>query len=261
MFAGIGSHLREFEIDIIKKPLLFLFGIYAWAVLVVCVLFGVFAALLVPTLDGRRRWVSAAARGVFFLTATPCRVSGLDNLPDDHCVVIANHASYLDGIILKAFLPPRFAFVIKGEMRNFPVVSFMLRRIGSKFVERFVAAGSARDARAIVKSARKGESIAIFPEGTFIREPGLGRFRPGAFSAAIKGQIPVVPVVIHGSRIMLPAEQNLPIPGRIDIVIQEPIPVSDPAFESSARLAALSRKRILATLDEPDLLRQSEAAD
>jgi 1-acyl-sn-glycerol-3-phosphate acyltransferase len=248
--------LREQKIKTIKKVLTFLFGVYAWAVLVFCVLFGVIAALIVPSLDGRRRWVSAAARGVFRLTATPCRVSGLEKLPSDHCVVIANHASYLDGIILKAFLPPRFAFVIKGEMRKFPVVSFMLHRIGSKFVERFVVAKSARDARAIVKSARQGESIAIFPEGTFIREPGLGRFRPGAFSAAINGQLPVVPVVIHGSRHMMPADQNLPVPGRITIDVLDPIPVSDPAFESSARLAALSRERILAVLEESDLLAQ-----
>lgn len=219
-----------------------------------CVLFGVLGALIVPSLDGRRRWVSLAARGVFRLTATPCKVTGLEKLPHDHCVVIANHASYLDGIILKGFLPPRFAFVIKGEMRKFPVVSFMLHRIGSKFVERFVVAKSARDARAIVRSARQGESIAIFPEGTFIREPGLGRFRPGAFSAAINGQLPVVPVIIHGSRNMMPADQNLPVPGRIDIVVLDPIPVSDPAYESSAKLAAASRERILTELDEPDLL-------
>lgn len=224
--------------------------------MVLCVLFGVIAALVVPSLDGRRRWVSVAARGVFRLTATPCRVTGLEKLPNDHCVVIANHASYLDGIILKAFLPPRFAFVIKGEMRKFPVVSFMLHRIGSKFVERFVVAKSARDARAIVKSARQGESIAIFPEGTFIREPGLGRFRPGAFSAAINGRLPVVPVVIHGSRSMMPADQNLPVPGRIDIAILDPIAVDDPAFASSAKLAVLARERILAVLDEPDLLAQ-----
>lgn len=246
--------LQELKINIIKKPLNFLFGVYAWGVLVICVLFGVFAALLVPSLNGRRRWVSLAARGVFRLTATPCKVTGLDNLPDDHCVVIANHASYLDGIILKGFLPPRFAFVIKGEMRKFPVVSFMLHRIGSKFVERFVVAKSARDARAIVKSATQGESIAIFPEGTFIREPGLGRFRAGAFSAAIKGRLPVVPVIIQGSRQMLPADQNLPRPGKIDITVLQPIPTTDPAFESSAKLAALSRERILEVLDEPDLL-------
>ena len=62
-----------------------------------------------------------------------------------------------------AYLPARFGFVIKGEMRDIPIVHFLLRRSGSKFVERNETTGSSRDARLLVKAAQGGESLGFFP--------------------------------------------------------------------------------------------------
>ncbi len=236
-------------------PLAIPYAAYAWLTFTVCVLVAIIGALLLPGLERRRRWVTASARAALWLCAIPARVDGTERLPQGHCIVVANHASYLDGVILQAFLPPRFSYVIKGEMQNIPVVHFLLRRIGAKFVERFVASGSARDARALLKAAAAGESLAFFPEGTFIREPGLGRFRPGAFAAAIKGELPVVPLAIVGSRRVLPGGTLIPRPGRLTIHILEPIPVTHAAFSGSTELAEAARQRILQVLGEPDLLR------
>jgi 1-acyl-sn-glycerol-3-phosphate acyltransferase len=231
-----------------------IFGIYAWLAFSVIVLAAIAGTLFLPGLERRRRWVSAAARAAFLLTGVRTTVTGLEKIPAGHCIVVANHASYVDGVILQAFLPPRFSFVIKGEMKNVPVVHFLLRRIDSKFVERFVASGSARDARQLLRAAADGESLAFFPEGTFVSQPGLGRFRPGAFAAAIKGNLPVVPVVIRGSRNLLPAGAALPRFGHLALDVLDEISPADNAFRSSAELAELARKRILAVLDEPDRL-------
>ena len=232
----------------------FLFAIYAWLAFILCVLSGILFALLLPGLERRRRWVSASARASFPLTGMSVKVRGLEKLPQGHCIVVANHASYIDGLLLFGYLPPRFAFVIKGEMQNFPVVHFLLRRIGAKFVERFEASGSARDARNLLKAASSGESLAIFPEGTFLPYPGLARFRAGAFAAAIKGQLPVIPAVISGSRQVLPARHIMPRHGHMRIDVLNPIEPGDPAFGNSRDLAELARQRILEVLDEPDLL-------
>ena len=227
----------------------FIFGIYAWFAFVLCVLSGIVFALLLPGLDRRRRWVSGSARASFRLTGMSVHVRGLEKLPPGHCIVVANHASFIDGVLLFGFLPPRFAFVIKGEMKNFPAVSFLLRRIGAKFVERFDASGSARDARHLLKAASSGESLAFFPEGTFLPYPGLDRFRAGAFAAAIKGDLPVVPAVISGSRRVLPGRHVLPRRGHMGLEILNPIEPGDPAFGDSRDLAELSRQRILEILD------------
>jgi 1-acyl-sn-glycerol-3-phosphate acyltransferase len=232
----------------------FLYGLYAWIVFVLVVLFSVLSAIFLPGLGRRRRWISCAGRVFFTLAAFPTTVTGLERLPAGHFIAVVNHASHVDGVSMQAFLPPRFSFVIKGEVRKVPIVHFLLRRVGSKFVERFVAAGSARDARNLVKAAANGESMVIFPEGTFIEKPGLGRFRPGAFAAAIKGNLPVVPVAIRGARKILPAYTFWPRRGPLQIDILQPIDPSDSAYESSAGLAELARQRILEVLDEPDLL-------
>jgi 1-acyl-sn-glycerol-3-phosphate acyltransferase len=230
------------------------YGIYAWLAFVVCFSGAVLFALAIPGLERRRVWVSAAARGWLTVAGIRTDRSGLRNLPPGHCIVVANHASYMDGLILQAFLPPRFSFVIKGEMKNVPVVHFLLRRIGAKFVERFVASASARDARRLLKAAASGESLVFFPEGTFHVDPGLHRFRPGAFAAAIKGQLPVVPLAINGSRRILPARRFLPRHGRLRIEVLEPVLPDQPCFRSSKLLAEIARRRVLAVLDEPDLL-------
>ena len=230
-----------------------LFGLWGWTVFSLCVLFGLLVALLVPGAKRRERWLAGTARAVFVLTGAKVAIEGLENLPDGHCVVVANHASYLDGVLLKGYLPARFSFVIKGEMRDIPIVHFLLRRAGSKFVERFEAAGSTRDARSIVKAAKGGESLAFFAEGTFREYPGVSRFRPGAFVAAIKGEMPVVPVAIWGTREMHPGEPKLPKPVPLRARVLPAIAPGDPAFGNHRDLAEKARQQIIAVLGEPDL--------
>lgn len=238
----------------------FVYGLYAWATFLPCVTAAILSAFVVPGLHRRRQWVSASARAWLSIAGIRTGLTGMENIPPDHCIVVANHASYLDGLILQAFLPPRFTFVVKGEMQRVPLAHSFLRRIGSRFVERFVSATSSRDARNLLKAAAAGESLALFPEGTFHPEPGLHRFRLGAFAAAIKGNLPVVPVVIRGSRHILPAGRRLPRHGNLRIDVLDAIRPGQTDCCNSRSLAAESRRRILATLAEPDAAAVRHAA-
>lgn len=254
--ANVDSMKNNNEADfpgLFGQALRLVYGAYAWTTFIPCVSAAILAALAVPGLHRRRRFVSASARAWLFIAGIRTRLTGLDKIPRDHCIVVANHASYLDGLILQAFLPPRFTFVIKGEMQKVPLAHFLLRRIGSRFVERFVTTASSRDARNLLKAAAAGESLALFPEGTFHPEPGLHRFRLGAFAAAIKGNLAVVPVVIRGSRHILPARRILPRHGDLRIDVLDAIQPGKPGCCNSRALAAASRETILAVLDEPDL--------
>lgn len=236
-------------------------GLFAWLSFGLAVLFSLVVVLIVPSADRRQKLVTWASRMVFVLPRIDVQVRGMDNLPTDNCVVVANHASYLDGPLLKGYLPWRFNFVIKGEMRDFGPAHFLLRRSGSKFVERTDITGSTRDARQIVKAALGGESLGFFPEGTFRKEPGVARFRPGAFVAAVKGELPVVPIAIGGSRHMLPARAFLPRRGPLTIDILPAIAPGDTEFETSRGLAETARQRILAVLEEPDLQADDDHPD
>jgi len=237
-----------------RGPISYLYGLYCWLVFLVCIFLAILSALLVPGLERRRRYVAACSRMVFTLVGVHVLVRGYENLPAGHCIVVANHASIVDGVLLQGFLPPRFSYVVKGEMQRVPGVSFLIRRLGSKFVERFDATGSARDARNLLRAASAGESLTFFAEGTVISEPGLGRFRAGAFVAAIRSSVPVVPLAISGSRHILVARSRLPRHGHLRIDILNPIEPSHPAFANNKDLAELARQSILDVLDEPDLL-------
>ncbi len=245
----------------VTRSLAAAWGVLAWLSFALAVLFSLLVTTFLPGPERRARLVTGAAKAVFVMAGVKVTVSGRDNMPHDHCVVVANHASYIDGILLKGYLPARFSFVIKGEFRNVPIAHFLLRRSGSKFVERNEQSGSARDARQIVKAAQGGESLALFPEGTFRKERGVGRFRPGAFVAAVRGDLPVIPVAISGTRYMMPSGRLLPRPNALRIDILPAIAPGDAGFQDSRALAETARQRILAVLDEPDLLQRPDAAE
>lgn len=227
------------------------YGPYMWLMLAAAAVPTLVLLLFTPTLGGRRRVAHRGGRAFLLLAASTPRVEGIGNLPDEPCVVVANHASYLDGIILKAALPPKFTFLIKSGLTTVPLAGFLLRRIGSAFVDREDDAHRLRTGRRLLKAAMRGESLAFFPEGTFDGKPGLKPFLPGAFAAAWRAKLPVVPVVIGGSRHMLPANVWLCAPGRLSVTICAP--VDSEAQESAAELAAAARRRMLEHLGEPDL--------
>ena len=218
---------------------------------------GVAALVLLAVLPGvtRRRAAAARlARAFFLLAGMPLTVKCPERLPPGQCVVVCNHASYLDGIVLTAALPARFGFVIKREMAGVPLAGVLLRRLGSEFVERFDRQRGATDARRVLRNASNGQSLVFFPEGTFSEEPGLLKFHFGAFATAQRAGCPVVPAVVRGTRRTLPPSGALPTPGRIELEILTPITGGS---ASPARVAAELRDRaraaILAALGEPDL--------
>jgi 1-acyl-sn-glycerol-3-phosphate acyltransferase len=229
-----------------------LHGLCALATFCLLLVLAAVLAVIMPRLAWRRgmtRWLARLALALFGLRVT---TSGMTNLPDDSCVVVANHSSYLDGVLLQALLPPRFSFVVKGEAASLPVIGFLLQRIGVEFVDRHSHGGRQRGARRVIERAELGHSLAFFPEGTFDETVGLKRFHSGAFTAALRGGMPVVPAVIRGARRAMPSHAIIPRPGRIEFEILEPLPAAGPGATAD-RLRDEARRRMLERLDEPDL--------
>ena len=160
--------------------------------------------LFLPSLRRRRVVAGTVGRIFLWLSGIPFTVEGLERLPKTPCVVVANHASYIDAIAIVAALPPDFAFVIKKEMVRVPLAGLLLRRLGSQFVERFDRHKGATDARRVLKLAATGQSLMFFPEGTFDETRQIGKFLGGAFTTAARAEMPVVAVAIHGTRAVMP---------------------------------------------------------
>ncbi len=229
------------------------YGVYAWIIFLAMGLAVVFAMCL-PGLERRRRAARATARALLRLAGMPLTVKWAERIPRGQCVIVANHASYLDGLVLTAALPPRFGFVIKREMARVPLAGMLLRRLGSQFVERFNRHRGGTDARRLLRTAVNGQSLVFFPEGTFTPSPGLLKFHTGAFAIAARAGCPVVPAVVRGTRRALPPKHRLPWPGPIEIEFLPAIIAASTAPEAAAlELRDRARTAILDELKEPDL--------
>jgi 1-acyl-sn-glycerol-3-phosphate acyltransferase len=204
--------LRKAALPLYTGYCLVLFTFMALTVLVI--------NLFLPSLRGRRMMAGVFSRAFLRAAGVPFAVEGLNRLPQVPCVVVANHASYIDGLVAAAALPPDFAFVIKKEMVRVPLAGLLLRGLGSQFVERFNRHKGGVDARRVLKLAATGQSLVFFPEGTFNEIRQIGKFLGGAFATAARSDMPVVAMAIHGTRAVLPpgglAVHRLPI--RVEIL-------------------------------------------
>lgn len=241
------------------EPLIFalrvVYAAYAWSVLVAISMVTLLLLLVVPRLEHRRRLAQGAARLMLRFTGIQYRLISAELLPDQPCVVVANHSSYIDGLLLKACLPARFSFVIKKEMVRVPLAGLLLTRIGSLFVDRGNRHSSGMDTRRIMREAVQGKSLVFFPEGTFTPRVGLERFHLGAFATAERAALPVVPIAIHGARRVLRPGTPWPRPGVVEI---EVLSVLNSDSQQHGRnhaegLRDQARARILLALGEPDL--------
>jgi 1-acyl-sn-glycerol-3-phosphate acyltransferase len=194
------------------------------------------------------------ARLLVRFSGTPFAVRGLDNLPQNTpCVLVVNHASYLDGAMLVAALPQQFCFVAKREFKDSLIPKLYLQHIGAAFVERFSFEQSVADVKHLLHTLKSGQSLIFFPEGTFTRMPGLLPFRTGAFVIAAQAGVPVVPVAIRGTRSILRSNQWLPRRGAISISISAPIMPQGDDWSAAIKLRDAARSEILHYCGEPEL--------
>jgi 1-acyl-sn-glycerol-3-phosphate acyltransferase len=212
------------------------------------------AVVLVP----RRRFAFACGRLTvrLGLRLALCRLSveGKGRLPRTGPYLLAsNHASYVDVPALMALLPDDFLFVSKVEALRYPVVGTYLRACGHLTVERFDARKSVKDAGLVARAVEGGQSVLVFPEGTFTPEAGLRPFRMGVFKTAVETGVPVVPMALRGTRRILRDGSWWPRPGAIHLWIGEPLLGQGTEWRSMVDLRDRTAAAIAAHSGEPRL--------
>ncbi|QOC21784.1 1-acyl-sn-glycerol-3-phosphate acyltransferase [Wenzhouxiangella sp. AB-CW3] len=124
------------------------------------------------------------------------RISG--RLPDGPCLVVANHITWLDIVILHALWP--MWLVAKAEIARWPLIGALARLAGTLFITRGSTESRRRVARRMSALLKRGERVGIFPEGGIRREAGVKLFHAPLFGPAIRVGVPVVPVAIRFER-------------------------------------------------------------
>ncbi|MGE3842160.1 MAG: AMP-binding protein [Vicinamibacterales bacterium] len=154
-----------------------------------------------PEGSGRisQRW----CRMLFRLSTFDVQFDRIDeSLLDGGAVFVANHASYLDALLVRALLPGRVRMVAKERLVTYPLVGPLIA--GSHVLT--ITRGRESSADQLLALVKAGGTFAIFPEGTFMRTAGLMPFRLGAFRAAVEASRPVIPVALVGTRAAWPDE-------------------------------------------------------
>jgi 1-acyl-sn-glycerol-3-phosphate acyltransferase len=189
---------------------------------------------------------------VLALAGCDTSIEGQEHLGGAGPVVLAaNHSSYLDVVVLLAALPADFRFVAKRELLRTPLVGRVIRKVGHLTVERAAGSQSVADAERVTAALRRGLPVLVFPEGTFVRAPGILPFRLGAFKSAVETGCPVIPVTLRGTRDILPAEEWLPRPGPVKLVVSPPLKARGSEWTDMVDLRDRARLEIARRSGEP----------
>lgn len=235
-----------------RRAAAFAYAAWLWTVFAGGAVASVMAALL-PGRTNRKRAIRGIARAAMRMSLLPVEIEGDVSLVQGPAIVVANHASYLDSLLLTAVLPENACFVAKRELGQFAAARWLLRRIGTRFVVREDVHASVEDAAKLAQAAQSGETLVFFPEGTFVRAPGLNAFHLGAFATAAQAHAAVLPVSLRGTRSVLRDGSLWPRRSPVRIHFGAPVQPSGTDWAEAVRLRDAARLSIGAHCGEPVL--------
>ncbi len=154
--------------------------------------------------------------------------TGKKHLKRGPCIYVSNHASYLDIPLLTFVLPGFPAFMGKSSLAKIPMFGYMFGNLHI-VVQRNSARGRAKAMQDALDCLRAGRSVVIFPEGGIHHriQPGLAKFKDGAFALAVQTGLPLIPVTICRNWYILPDDGRwLPRPGVCKTIIHPPVVAS-----------------------------------
>jgi 1-acyl-sn-glycerol-3-phosphate acyltransferase len=224
-----------------------------WLVIGLAVPAAWIAVMVLPRIEWRWRAVRRIARAALAAIGVPVATAGLDRLAQGNAVLVFNHSSYADALLLAAVLPDEPAYAAKREFARQIFAGPCLRRLGALFLERYDIGGSLADTDRAIAAARQGRNIVFFPEGSFTRRAGLSDFYLGAFKVAAEAGLPVLPGILRGTRSMLRSDQWFPRWAALGVKIEDAVVPSGKDFASILQLRDAARKAVLAGCGEPDL--------
>ncbi len=184
-----------------------------------------FAALL---LFRRLDFVYAEARFfirlLFWVAGVRLVIHGRVELPAERaCVYMSNHLSNVDPPLLLYALPGQMSVLAKKELFSVPLLGWVMRLGELVPVDRSDKDASHAAIDLAAERLAAGRPFLVFPEGTRSLDGMLLPFKRGSFVLAEKGQAPIVPVTLKGTREIMPKGSLRLRPGRVDVHIHSPI--------------------------------------
>lgn len=204
--------------------------LYWWSLFVagaLLVIFGI-PILLVAWLRGKPDlvypWAFFGGRNWLRLSGVKVRVTGKEHLdPQQTYVFIANHRSYLDTATLFIYTGRRIGLLAKKELLKVPILGYGMGFVNVMAIDRTNRERALETTEAATQRIRSGISFGVFAEGTRARPGQLLPFKKGAFYMATQAGVPIVPVAIKNSDVLMGKGTGFAKPGTLEMVLFPPI--------------------------------------
>ncbi|MEG1583897.1 MAG: lysophospholipid acyltransferase family protein [Anaerovorax sp.] len=147
---------------------------------------------------------------------------GLEKIPPEPCVFVANHQSYLDLAVFTAAIDRQMGFISKKSLKRLPAFGKFIYSVRSVYIDSEDARGAVAVIEKGIEHLKLGFSMGIFPEGRRSKGPEMGEFKRGSLRLATKPGVPVVPVTISGTYQGF-EEQGWFVPVEVDFFVHDPI--------------------------------------
>jgi len=189
------------------------------------------------------------------------RVEGAENIPEGPCVFAANHASNADPPAIVGAIPKRVALLAKKEVFKVPILSRALRLADFVCVDRANKEAARASVEEALERLARGLSFLIFAEGTRSPDGRLRPFKKGAFILAVRAGVPVVPVTIANSHLVMGKASFAIRPGEVLVKFHAPIDARRFTMESAEELIAQTQAAVASALPEDQQPVASAAAE
>jgi 1-acyl-sn-glycerol-3-phosphate acyltransferase len=184
-------------------------------------------------------WLKGLCRSLVWICGIRVTVSGRENFQTGRqYILMMNHVNILDGFVFYRSFPGIARGIEEESHFDWPIYGWVIRRMGQIPVNRksgIKAMESLRRAAALIRR-KKNFSCAVFPEGTRTVSGKLGKFKKGGFLLALETGLEILPLVQMGAYSINRRQSLLIRPGRIEFVIEKPIPVAGYSKENIAQL-------------------------
>jgi len=221
--------------------------VFIWVVLVTLVLGTavILVALFIRNGNSPHLIARAWARSILFVGCTPVRVEGIENLNvDGSCILMPNHQSNFDIPVLLGCLPVQFRWLAKVELFKIPIFGRGMRGCGYISIDRSNRKSAFRSLTEAAQKIRNGVSVLIFPEGTRSWDGEIQSFKKGGFVLSVDAGVPIIPIVISGTRTVMPKGRLLIRRQPVGMRILAPIATSDYTRKTKDELMVVVRDNI-----------------
>jgi len=191
------------------------------------------------------------ANSILWVVRARVTVTGAEKLaPNRSYIYMPNHQSNADIPVLLGRLPVQFRWLAKAELFKIPIFGRAMRKVGYISIDRSDRKSAFESLARAAQTIRNGTSVLIFPEGTRSPDGRILPFKKGGFVLSVDAGVPIVPIVIRGTRSIVPKKHFIIRPARVTMEILDPVETADYTRKTKDQLLERIRSILVENLEQ-----------